>query len=721
MKLLISTLLFVFFLSDTPPAFSQMLSNEEKEILTLQDERTLGENDKLLEYLESADNKIKLKALYALANIADTESVYKTSVFLQTLYDNFNTSELLNGYAFYLGQTLCEQSREKLSLMNYTENDNLNQSYPEIINSLGKTGNEDDMNYLINIISQKKFDEELGKKVYRALAMSIAGFALRKIKNEKSVDALKQMANIEDSIVQRNIAFAFWRTGDKKLLDTAKQEIYTLAESKDPQTRMWAFNAMGKLQDKLLLMYMLESFNSEEDWRVKVNMLNSLKNFKPDSLSDMTKQIYSVVSSSIGFDNEHLSLTALNLLGYFFSDINKTKNENARALKDELKKEFTYALDSVNDIVWRQKSEIANSMSLIFRDESKDNLIRAFKKSRDYDVKSGIVRAFGNFNDGMVYKEVRKMISEDVQKYNELNPNTTGDMIGSKDLAKLYRAFVEMLSELDDKVGGEDRDIMRLIFTEFAGSKDPLLTDISLTALKDTLYYKNRDESASVMLFDYNELEYPKDLDVILISIDAMNVLHNDNTIKVLENNLNSENYEIAKSSATALENITGKKYTYTAKPVYDLDWSYLESLDRRKNVIIKTNKGDITIELLPDEAPFTVMNFLKLAEKNYYDSTIFHRVVSNFVIQGGDPTGTGFGGPGYSIRSEFSPLTYETGMVGMASSGKDTEGSQFFITHSATPHLDGKYTIFGKVTDGMDVVDKIMKGDYIEEIIISP
>lgn len=721
MKFIISLFLTVLLISDSTFCFSQILSNDEKEILTLQDSRSLGENDALLNYLESSDDKIVLKALNALANIADTASVYKTSPFLEKLYNNKNTSALLNEYAFYLGQTACDHSREKLSLMNYSENENIDQSYPEIINSLGKAGNEDDMNYLINIISHKKFDEELGKKVYRALAMSIAGFALRKIKNEKSVDALKQMANIEDSIVQRNIAFAFWRTGDKKLLDTAKQEIYTLAESKDPQTRMWAFNAMGKLQDKLLLMYMLESFNSEEDWRVKVNMLNSLKNFKPDSLSDMTKQIYSVVSSSIGFDNEHLSLTALNLLGYFFSDINKTKNENARALKDELKKEFTYALDSVNDIVWRQKSEIANSMSLIFRDESKDNLIRAFKRSRDYDVKSGIVRAFGNFNDGMVYKEVRKMISEDVQKYNELNPNTTGDMIGSKDLAKLYRAFVEMLSELDDKVGDEDRNIMRLIFTEFAGSKDPLITDISLTALKDTLYYKNRNESASVMLFDFNELEYPKDLDVILISIDAMNVLHNDNTIKVLESNLNSENYEIAKSSAAVLENITGKKYTFTAKPVYDFDWSYIESLDQKKNVIIKTNKGDITIELLPDVAPFTVMNFLKLAEKNYYDSTIFHRVVSNFVIQGGDPMGTGYGGPGYSIRSEFSPLSYETGMVGMASSGKDTEGSQFFITHSATPHLDGKYTIFGRVTDGQDVVDKIMIGDYIEDIKMLP
>ena len=111
-------------------------------------------------------------------------------------------------------------------------------------------------------------------------------------------------------------------------------------------------------------------------------------------------------------------------------------------------------------------------------------------------------------------------------------------------------------------------------------------------------------------------------------------------------------------------------------------------------------------------------MNFIKLSENKFYNGTVFHRVVSNFVIQGGDPGGTGYGGPGYSIRSEFSPLTYERGMVGMASSGKDTEGSQFFITHSATPHLDGRYTIFGKVIGGMDVVDEIMTGDSVVDVI---
>jgi len=300
------------------------------------------------------------------------------------------------------------------------------------------------------------------------------------------------------------------------------------------------------------------------------------------------------------------------------------------------------------------------------------------------------------------------------------NPNTSGDMIGSADLAELYRAFVEMLTELDDKVDSENQNIIRLIYSEFVSSKDPVIADLSLTGLKDSLYINYRDETNSVLVFDFNELEYPKDIDVMFIFIDAMGELKNDKAISLLEKNLNSENYDLANVSAIALEKITGKKYEFTAKPKTDFDWEYMQSLSQKRFITVQSNKGDIKIELLPEVAPFTVMNFLKLSENNFYDNTVFHRVVSNFVIQGGDPTGTGFGGQGYSIRSEFSPLSYETGMVGMASSGKDTEGSQFFITHSATPHLDGRYTIFGKVTDGMDVADEIMIGDFIIDVIIN-
>jgi len=109
----------------------------------------------------------------------------------------------------------------------------------------------------------------------------------------------------------------------------------------------------------------------------------------------------------------------------------------------------------------------------------------------------------------------------------------------------------------------------------------------------------------------------------------------------------------------------------------------------------------------------------VKLAQKGFYDGLGFHRVVPNFVLQGGDPRGDGWGGPGYAIRSEYSFARFGRGMVGIASAGKDTEGCQFFITHLPTPHLDGRFTVFARVVDGFDVVDRLQVGDTIEKVTI--
>jgi peptidyl-prolyl cis-trans isomerase A (cyclophilin A) len=125
-----------------------------------------------------------------------------------------------------------------------------------------------------------------------------------------------------------------------------------------------------------------------------------------------------------------------------------------------------------------------------------------------------------------------------------------------------------------------------------------------------------------------------------------------------------------------------------------------------------RTNHGSFSVELFEDEAPMTTKNFIDLAEKTFFDGVIFHRVIDGFMIQGGDPTGTGRGGPGYTIPDEFHPdLRHsEEGILSMANSGPDTGGSQFFITLEATPWLDSKHAIFGKVTSGMDVVQAIGK-----------
>lgn len=132
----------------------------------------------------------------------------------------------------------------------------------------------------------------------------------------------------------------------------------------------------------------------------------------------------------------------------------------------------------------------------------------------------------------------------------------------------------------------------------------------------------------------------------------------------------------------------------------------------------IKTAKGTISLELFDNEAPNTVANFVKLAKEGFYDGLTFHRVIANFVIQGGCPQGTGAGGPGYTIKCEINDQKHLPGTLSMAHRGKDTGGSQFFITHTATPHLDGVHTVFGR-TKNLDLVKTIKQGDVIESITI--
>ncbi len=140
------------------------------------------------------------------------------------------------------------------------------------------------------------------------------------------------------------------------------------------------------------------------------------------------------------------------------------------------------------------------------------------------------------------------------------------------------------------------------------------------------------------------------------------------------------------------------------------------------KVATFETNRGTIRVELFADKTPKTVANFEKLCEQNFYDGLQFHRVIADFMIQGGCPQGTGTGGPGYKFEDEFDPdLTHDgPGVLSMANAGPNTNGSQFFITHVATPWLDGKHTVFGKVIEGQDIVDQIEKGDKMTTVTVT-
>ena len=137
------------------------------------------------------------------------------------------------------------------------------------------------------------------------------------------------------------------------------------------------------------------------------------------------------------------------------------------------------------------------------------------------------------------------------------------------------------------------------------------------------------------------------------------------------------------------------------------------------KKAIIETEKGNIVLELFEKEAPNTVDNFVKLINQGFYNGLTFHRVIDNFMIQCGCPKGDGTGGPGYTIKCEINPKKHRTGTLSMAHAGKNTGGSQFFITHAPQPHLDGVHTVFGQVREGMDVVNKIKQGDVMTKVTV--
>jgi len=212
--------------------------------------------------------------------------------------------------------------------------------------------------------------------------------------------------------------------------------------------------------------------------------------------------------------------------------------------------------------------------------------------------------------------------------------------------------------------------------------------------------------------------------DAALSILDTLGKQKTDAANDVLKEALKSGDHLIRRRAANLLKANGAGDFSSQIGTVKsrNTDADYKRALARfgkSTQAVVTTSKGSFTIDLFPEAAPLTVDNFVQLAQRDYFRNVTIHRVVPNFVIQDGDPRGDGNGGPGYQIRCEINQVLYDRAAVGMALSGKDTGGSQWFVTHSPQPHLDGGYTVFGRVVTGMDVVDKIVRGDVIQSIAI--
>jgi cyclophilin family peptidyl-prolyl cis-trans isomerase len=251
---------------------------------------------------------------------------------------------------------------------------------------------------------------------------------------------------------------------------------------------------------------------------------------------------------------------------------------------------------------------------------------------------------------------------------------------------------------------------------EFLLSGDMALATIAAQSIISHPAWARYDDLSAA----YNQYGEPEALETMLALLSAMDLVASNKSIQFIQEVYkNTSSFMISKKTRESLKNANVSIPSKTELPI---NLFVPESLILEEDTIkatIETNKGNILIEFLPEVAPATVSNFIDLTNKGYYNSLLFHRVVPDFVIQGGDPRGDGWGGPGYSIPCEYNEIPFERGTIGIATSGKDTGGSQLFICHSEQPHLNGRYTVFGKVLNGMDVVDKIEIDDKITQIII--
>lgn len=216
-----------------------------------------------------------------------------------------------------------------------------------------------------------------------------------------------------------------------------------------------------------------------------------------------------------------------------------------------------------------------------------------------------------------------------------------------------------------------------------------------------------------------------KENDAALAILDSLGKQKTAAANEAITTALNSSDYLVRRRAAARLKANGGGDFAtrigkvQTRSTLADYQRA-ISRMGKKVRAVVSTSSGEFTIELMPGDSPLTVDNFVQLAKRGYFRGITVHRVVPNFVVQDGDPRGDGNGGPGYQIRCEINQAPYERGAVGMALSGKDTGGSQWFVTHSPQPHLDGGYTVFGKVVSGMEIVDGITRGDVIRDIVVT-
>lgn len=654
--------LFVTIISScVPDTGNQMtdivISMSDPEIQKITDLKDKQDLKGLYGYFRNENPSYRYQAVIAFASIKNAEANDSLVAMLQD-----PVMQVRSAAAFAIGQTGDSKITDRL-ILSFRGKDTLNVNNifnANVLEAVGKSGNLSDLKSLATVRTYRSTDTLL----LLGQARAIFRMALRNITCDEGTSRMVDLLYTTSVPKEVKVLAAqyFGRAKDINLSLSKVRLTDIFTRERNPDIRMALATAFGKSKDIDFLPALKTAMIAETDYRVKCNVMRALGNFPYLEFRD-------IAFKNLKNDNLHIASTAAGVFmsNGFIEDVPEYMKYDTITIPWQVRAKMNGAV-LAHTALYFTKSKTA------FSERIKKNL----KDAESLYAKAAYVDALSR--DPYNYMILMQLYSEEK---NQLIKISAIEGIGNILKNPLFfRAF-------GNGFGRIKAEMLNTLTNAITSGDVGQIAAASVILKEPSLQWKEWLKDLTFMKEALAKLKLPKEV----------------------------EAYNELQSCISFLE---GKEYK-ADRPAYNhpIDWTLLQTVSDSSIAAIKTTQGLIRVKLYKKNAPGSVANFVQLINEKFYNGKVFHRVVPNFVIQTGCPRGDGYGSLDYSIRSELPQMYYDgEGYIGMASAGIDTEGTQWFITHSSTPHLDGNYTIFGKVVEGMDVVHKIQQGDKINEII---
>ncbi|MDX1530699.1 MAG: HEAT repeat domain-containing protein [Rhodothermales bacterium] len=622
--------------------------------------------------LRADDPAVRARAAFALGSVQDAEAVPALRPLLHDPEPRVRADA-----AFALGQSADSTVAPALLEALGREEDPAVQAL--LVEALGKTGGRTSLTALAATRLPDRLD------AVRALAF--ARYGLRDRHHPAAVDWLAEHLTVPDSLVRLHAAYYFGRMRDPQPWLHVADRVAAASESlsADDPAQMHLALALGRLPNKPIETRRLRLLRESADWRVRTNAARALA-------GSPTVPAQEALLAALDDPSPHVAQTAASALAGADSPAPATVDAAAKWLAD-------HAAD------WRTGTALLPLLVAHGREAA----ALAWTDALDAQVPPEWERPFaraaalGALGAAGSPEAMERLV----------------DAAAAADSRVAYAALEALKTRWARERSAEAAPTYFGVFAEALRRRDLATAYAAAPALTDSLFVPLG--TAAVLRETYAAMTVPDEIESMVAVVRAVGAVPDTAAVTFLLGvTLEGPHPTIREAAAEALttrfsEGIVVEPTGLQPPAFPALDWAALRRLGPHPRLALETDRGTVVLELDAEEAPLTVQQITRYATEGRYDGVPFHRVVPNFVVQGGDYTrADGFGGPGSFLPSELTRLGYAAGTLGMASAGKDTEGSQFFVTHSMQPHLDGRYTAFGRVVAGQDVVDALFVGDRV-------